>query len=155
MWHARLSGLLAGTFTQLPTMERNAHETFDIDKVNHLVAALADINGLIGTAEAAEPAAFQLLIEAPGDASFKMSAEGASTSHSRGTEVSADFLGSLKELAVAELHARREIVLQDLGALGSIPPRGKRKAPAPNARQGGDTGHDRRYQETAPHRACH
>jgi hypothetical protein len=90
----------------------------DIDKVNHLVAALADINGLIGTAETAEVATYQLLIEAPGDASFKMSAEGASTSHSRGTEVSAGFLTSLKELAVAELHARREIVLKDLGALG-------------------------------------
>jgi hypothetical protein len=90
----------------------------DIDKVNHLVAALADINGLIGTAETAEPAAFQLLIEAPGDASFKMSAEGASTSHSRGTEVSNGFLASLKDLAVAELRARREIVLRDLGALG-------------------------------------
>ena len=90
----------------------------DIDKVNHLVAALADINGLIGTAEAAEPGTYQLLIEAPGDASFKMSAEGASTSHSRGTEVSVGFLTSLKGLAVAELHARREIVLQELGALG-------------------------------------
>jgi hypothetical protein len=90
----------------------------DIDKVNHLVAALADINGLIGTAEAAEPARLQLLIEAPGDASFKMSAEGASTSHSRGTEVSPDFLARLKELAVAELHARREIVLKDLTSLG-------------------------------------
>jgi hypothetical protein len=90
----------------------------DIDKVNHLVTALADINGLIGTAEAAEPGTFQLLIEAPGDASFKMSAEGASTSHSRGTEVSAGFLTSLKQLAVAELLARRAVVLKDLGALG-------------------------------------
>ena len=90
----------------------------DINKVNHLVTALADINGLIGTAEAAEPTTFQLLIEAPGDASFKMSAEGASTSHSRGTEVSTGFLASLKQLAVAELRARREVVLQDLGALG-------------------------------------
>jgi hypothetical protein len=90
----------------------------DIDKVNHLVAGLADINGLIRTAEAAEPATFQLVIEAPGDASFKMSAEGASTSHSRGTEVSAGFLASLKELAVAELRARREVVVQNLTALG-------------------------------------
>jgi hypothetical protein len=90
----------------------------DIDKVNHMVAALADITGLIGTAEAAEPMTFQLLIEAPGDASFKMSAEGASTSHSRGTGVSAAFLAKLKELAVAELQARREVVLNDLAALG-------------------------------------
>ena len=90
----------------------------DIDKVNHLVTALADINGLIGTAEAAEPTTFQLLIEAPGDASFKMSAEGASTSHSRGTEVSTGFLASLKQLAVAELRGRREVVLRDLSSLG-------------------------------------
>lgn len=90
----------------------------DIDKVNHLIADLGDINGLIGTAEAAEPATFQLLIEAPGDASFKMSAEGASTSHSRGTGVSADFLISLKQLAVAELRARREVVLRGLAELG-------------------------------------
>ena len=94
----------------------------DIDKVNHLVAALADINGLIGTAEAAEPVAFQLLIEAPGDSSFKMSAEEARTSHSRGTEVSTGFLASLKDLAVAELRARREIVLRDLGACGCRTP---------------------------------
>jgi hypothetical protein len=90
----------------------------DIEKVNHLVAALADINGLIRTAEAANPTTFQLLIEAPGDASFKMSAEGASTSHSRGTEASTGFLASLKDLAVAELRARREVVLKDLTALG-------------------------------------
>lgn len=90
----------------------------DIDKVNHLIADLGEINSLIGTADAAEPATFQLLIEAPGDASFKMSAEGASTSHSRGTGVSAGFLASLKQLAVAELRARREVVLKGLKALG-------------------------------------
>jgi hypothetical protein len=90
----------------------------DIDKVTHLIADLGEINSLIATAEAAEPATFQLLIEAPGDASFKMSAEGASTSHSRGTGVSAGFLASLKKLAVAELRARREVVLKDLTALG-------------------------------------
>jgi len=90
----------------------------DIDKVNHLIADLSDINGLIGTAESAEADMFQLLIEAPGDASFKMSAEGASTSHSRGTGVSTGFLASLKQLAVNELRARRETVLKGLTALG-------------------------------------
>ena len=63
----------------------------DIDNVNHLIADLGEINSLIATAEGAEPATFQLLIEAPGDASFKMSAEGASRAHSRGTDVSAGF----------------------------------------------------------------
>jgi len=90
----------------------------DIDKVNHLIGDLGEINSLIRTAEAAEQTMFQLLIEAPGDASFKMSSEGASTSHSRGTGVTAGFLAKLKELAVAELRARREVVLADLAALG-------------------------------------
>lgn len=90
----------------------------DIDKVNHLIADLADINALISTAETAEAGVFQLVIEAPGDASFKMSAEGASTSHSRGTGVSAGFLANLKQLAVAELQSRREVVLTALTALG-------------------------------------
>jgi hypothetical protein len=90
----------------------------DIDRVNHLVANLAEINGLIATAESAESAMFQLMIEAPGDASFKMSAEGASTAHSRGTDVSGGFLGNLKKLAVAELRAKRDGVLKELSALG-------------------------------------
>ncbi len=90
----------------------------DIEKVNHLIADLADINALIATAESAEAAAYQVLIEAPGDASFKMSAEGSSTSHSRGTAASASFLGSLKQLAVAELKGRRDVVLKELTGLG-------------------------------------
>ena len=90
----------------------------DIDKVNHLIAGLGDIDTLIGTAEAAEPGSFQLVVEAPGDASFKMSAEGASTAHSRGTGVSDTFLASLKKLAVAELRAKRALVLKELSALG-------------------------------------
>lgn len=90
----------------------------DIDKVNHLIADLADINSLIRTAETAESGTYQLLIEAPGDASFRMSADGASTSHSRGTNVSAEFLASLKQLAIVELKARREVTLKTLGDLG-------------------------------------
>lgn len=90
----------------------------DIEKVNHLIADLGEIESLIATAEAADPSMFQLVIEAPGDASFKMSAEGASTSHSRGTGVSDKFLASLKELAKAELRSRRDVVLKSLTALG-------------------------------------
>jgi hypothetical protein len=102
------------------TWERTDHcmKLTDIDKVNHLIADLGDINGLIGTAEAAEPAMLQLLIEAPGDASFKMSAEGASTSHSRGIDTSTEFLVSLRTLAIAELRSKRDTVLQELTALG-------------------------------------
>jgi hypothetical protein len=90
----------------------------NLDKVNHLVAGLEEIRSLIATAEAAEPSTFQLLIEAPGDASFKMSSEGSSTSHSRGTDVSAGFLAGLKKLAVAELREKRDAVLKELTALG-------------------------------------
>jgi hypothetical protein len=90
----------------------------NLEKVNHLVAGLDEIRSLIATAEAAEPSTFQLLIEAPGDASFKMSAEGASTAHSRGTDVSAGFLEGLKKLAGAELRAKRDTVLKELSSLG-------------------------------------
>jgi hypothetical protein len=90
----------------------------DIDEVNHLVSELGEINGLIHTAEVAEPATFQLFIEAPGEASLKMSSEGAATSHARGTAVSDAFLTKLKDLAVAELRGRRDAVLAQLGALG-------------------------------------
>ena len=90
----------------------------DIGKVNHLVADLGEIDGLIHTASSAEAAAFQLLVEAPGEASLKMSSEGASTTHARGTAVSDGFLEQLKALAVAELHARRDAVLAELMTLG-------------------------------------
>ena len=90
----------------------------DIDRVNHLIVDLGEITSLIRMAEAAEPATFQLFIEAPGDASLKMSAEGASTTHSRGTGVTPAFLARLKTLAVEELRARRAVVLTELAALG-------------------------------------
>ncbi len=90
----------------------------DIDKVNHLIAELGEINGQMRTAETAATAAYQLFIEAPGDGSLRMSAEGESTTHSRGTAVTEAFLGKLKELAVMELRARRKLVMGDLAALG-------------------------------------
>ena len=90
----------------------------DIDKVNRLVADLAESRSLIDMAEKAPPDTFQLFIEAPGDASLKMSAEGAATTHSRGTGVTPAFLARLKKLAVEELHARRAVVLKELTALG-------------------------------------
>ncbi len=90
----------------------------DIDKVNHLVTALQDMRSLIHTAEKAEPSMFQLLIESGGDASLKMSLEGASTSHSGGVAVSESFLKSLRQLALDELHAKRDVILADLAALG-------------------------------------
>lgn len=90
----------------------------DIDRVNHLVSELGDIKALIAMAERAEPTAYQLFIEAPGDGGMKLSSEGASTSHSRGIDVAAGFLESLKRLALDELHAKRQRVLADLTALG-------------------------------------
>ena len=93
----------------------------DLDRVNHLVAELADIKSLIDMAERAEPMAFQLFIEAPGDASLRMSMEGASTTHSRGIDASAGFLNSVKRLAVEELLAHKDRVLVELTGLGVDP----------------------------------
>lgn len=93
----------------------------DLERVNHLVSELADIRNLITMAERAEPAAFQLFVEAPGDASLRMSREGASTTHSRGISTSDGFLAHLKRLAVAELNARRETILAELTSLGVDP----------------------------------
>jgi len=93
----------------------------DLDRVNHLVSDLADIRNLIAMAERAEPAAFQLFVEAPGDASLRMSREGASTTHSRGISTSDGFLEHLKHLAIAELNTRREMVLAELTSLGVDP----------------------------------
>jgi hypothetical protein len=90
----------------------------DIDRVNHLVAELADIKALIETAEHAESSAFQVFIEAPGDAGLRMSSEGASTTHARGIDASESFLGKVKQLAVAELQSRRKGILAELTALG-------------------------------------
>lgn len=90
----------------------------DIDKVNHLIAALEDIRSLIGRAENAEPSMFELFIEAGGDTSLKMSKEGASTSHSGGVAVSDQFLEKLRDLALGELRTKRDGVLGELTALG-------------------------------------
>jgi hypothetical protein len=90
----------------------------DIDKVNHLVAALAEMRQLIHVAEQADPAVFQLFIESTGDSSLKMSSEGASTAHSGGVAVSSAFLTKLRELALQELHEKRDTILTELAALG-------------------------------------
>jgi hypothetical protein len=90
----------------------------DIDRVNHLVGELGEVKGLIALAERSEPAMFQLFIEAPGDASLRMSQQGASTTHSRGVAVTDGFLASLKQLAVAELRALQQRILAELTALG-------------------------------------
>jgi hypothetical protein len=90
----------------------------DIDKVNHLVVALRDMRALIHRAEQAEPAMFELFMEAAGDSSLKMSKEGSSTSHSGGVSVSDGFLESLRQLALGELRDKRDTILADLTALG-------------------------------------
>ena len=90
----------------------------DLDRVNHLVSQLDDVKSLIATAERTEPGAYQLFIEAPSDSSLKMSAEGASTAHSRGIDVTPAFLDSLKRLALAEMEARRQQILAALTELG-------------------------------------
>ena len=90
----------------------------DIEKVNHLVHELEDVRRLIVTAEGADTSRFQLLIEAGGDSSLKMSEEGSSTTHYRGIDVTAGFLTKLKKLAITELHEKQQRIVKELSALG-------------------------------------
>ena len=90
----------------------------DIDQVNHLVAELHGIKQLIGHAEHAEPADFEAFIKLPGDASIRLSSEGASSSHYSGFTASAEFLDRLQRLAIEELDARRRGIIAALVALG-------------------------------------
>jgi hypothetical protein len=93
----------------------------DLERVNHLVSQLGDMRRLIVMAEQADPAAFQLYIEAPGDSSLRMSLEGASTTHSRGIATSPQFLAQLKQLGLTELRCRQDAMLSELAALGVDP----------------------------------
>ena len=90
----------------------------DIDRVNHLIAELDDVKTLIAMAGRAESDAYQVIIDAPGDSGVHMSAEGASTSHSRGIAVSPTFLAEVKQIAIAELHSRQQGILAELAGLG-------------------------------------
>jgi len=90
----------------------------DIDKVNHLVGELNALQELIVHAERAEPADCELFIKLPGDASIRMSSEGAASTHYQGYSVSPDFLRKLQRLAVEELEARRRGIIAELAALG-------------------------------------
>jgi len=90
----------------------------DIDQVNHLVSELDDMKRLIEVATRADVSAYQVFVEAPGDASLKMSQEGPSTSHAQGVGVSEGFLQRLKQLALEELQAKQSKILAELEALG-------------------------------------
>jgi hypothetical protein len=90
----------------------------DIDKVNHLIAELNGMKELIAHAARADPADYELYIKLPGDASVRMSSEGASSTHDSGFSASPDFLGKLQRLAVEELDARRRAIIAELAALG-------------------------------------
>jgi hypothetical protein len=90
----------------------------DIDKVNHLIAELNGMKELIGHADRADPADCELFIKLPGDASIRMSSEGAASTHYEGFSASPDFLRKLQRLAVDELDARRRGIIAELAALG-------------------------------------
>ncbi|HEY7580969.1 MAG TPA: hypothetical protein VH855_25530 [Acetobacteraceae bacterium] len=90
----------------------------DIDKVNHLIGELSGMKQLIAHAEHADPADYELFIKLSGDASIRMSGEGAASTHYQGYAVSADFLAELQRLAVAELDARRRGIIAELASLG-------------------------------------
>lgn len=90
----------------------------DIDRVNHLIAELSGIKELITHAERAEPADFEMFIKLPGDASIRLSGEGAASAHYSGFSASPEFLGRLKGLAVEELNTRRRGIIAELATLG-------------------------------------
>ncbi|MGA8191949.1 MAG: hypothetical protein WB902_01080 [Acetobacteraceae bacterium] len=90
----------------------------DIERVNHLVAELSGIKELIAHAERAEPADFEAFIKLPGDASIRLSGEGAASSHYSGFSASPEFLGRLQRLSIEELNARRGSLISELAALG-------------------------------------
>lgn len=90
----------------------------DIDRVNHLVAELNGMKELIAHAEHAEPADFEVFIKLPGDASIRMSGEGAASSHYSGFSASSDFLDRLQRLSIEELDARRRGIIAELAKLG-------------------------------------
>jgi len=90
----------------------------DIDKVNHLIAELNGMKELIGHAEHADPADCELFIKLPGDASIRMSSEGAASTHYEGFTASPEFLRRLQSLALEELDVRRRRIVGELAALG-------------------------------------
>ena len=90
----------------------------DIDRVNHLVAELNGIRELISHAEHAEPADFEAFIKLPGDASIRLSGEGAASTHYSGFTASPEFLGRLQRLSIDELEAKRRGLVAELATLG-------------------------------------
>ena len=90
----------------------------DIDRVNHLVAELTGVKELIGHAEHAEPADYELFIKLPGDASIRLSNEGAASTHYAGFSASPEFLLRLHRLAIEELDAKRLGIIAELATLG-------------------------------------
>ena len=90
----------------------------DIERVNHLVAELSGLKELIGHAEHAEPADYELFIKLPGDASIRLSSEGAASSHYAGFSASPEFLVRLQHLAIEELETKRRGIIAELATLG-------------------------------------
>jgi hypothetical protein len=90
----------------------------DIDRVNHLIAELNGMKELIAHADHAEPADFEAFIKLPGDASIRMSSEGAASTHYSGFSASAEFLSRLQRLSIEELDVRRRGIIAELAGLG-------------------------------------
>jgi hypothetical protein len=90
----------------------------DVERINALLKARAEVMELVARVERAEPADFQLMIERGGDGSIKLSEEGADSTHFQGYPVSEGFLARLKVLALEELGARRAGIEVDLKAMG-------------------------------------
>jgi hypothetical protein len=93
----------------------------DLDRVNHLIAELNSIKQLIDHAEKVDPVDYELFINLPGDASVRMSNEGAASTHYQGYAVPPDFLRKLQELALEEFNTRRRGIIAELTTLGVEP----------------------------------
>lgn len=90
----------------------------NIDRVNHLITELNGMKELISHAQRSEPTDFEVFIKLPGDASIRMSSEGAASTHYAGFSASADFLARLQHLAIEELDRRRRGIIAELAQLG-------------------------------------
>ena len=90
----------------------------DVERINELLRARAEVRELVARIERAGPGEFDLLIERGGDGSIKLSEEGADTTHYQGYPVSVGFRQKLKVLALEELGARRAGFEKELVALG-------------------------------------
>lgn len=90
----------------------------DVERINELLRARAELRDLIARVGRAEPADFAVMVERGGDGSIKLSETGADTTHYQGYPVSEAFRTQLRVLTLEELGARQARFERDLAAMG-------------------------------------